>query len=272
MAIRKSAPKKAGKKPARPSKKSAAKPKAAAARKADTARGGEAAAGGRASKRAAGKAEAPKKTAATTRTAGKSAPAARSATKAASKAAQPAASRGKATPRAASSARKAAAQKSVASAAPKAPPARRQKATSKSADAAQPAAPARKASRAAAGPPRTVAVTVGSEIASKLGRKWSCFQCEASFYDLNRPEPLCPKCGADQRQRPKVTTPAAAHPPAPRKQPRPMAPLLDDEDDGTVRYDEEFDLGVRTEVDDTEPDLFAPGEAEDEDVFAGDDD
>jgi hypothetical protein len=116
-----------------------------------------------------------------------------------------------------------------------------------------------------------VAVTVGSGIASKLGRKWNCFQCGSSFYDLNRPEPLCPKCGADQRQRPKVSAPAAAHTPAPRKQPRPMAPLLDDEDDGTVRYDEEFDLGVRTEIDDAEPDLFAPADAEEEDVFGADD-
>jgi hypothetical protein len=48
-----------------------------------------------------------------------------------------------------------------------------------------------------------------------------------------------------------------------------MAPLLDDEDDGTVRYDEEFDLGVRADIDEAEDDLFPTGEAEDEDVFGG---
>lgn len=37
---------------------------------------------------------------------------------------------------------------------------------------------------------------------SKLGRRYSCFQCSLKFYDLNRPEPFCPKCGADQREDP----------------------------------------------------------------------
>lgn len=124
-------------------------------------------------------------------------------------------------------------------------------------------APARKRS----GPPRTVAVTVGSGVVSKLGTKWLCYNCASRFYDLHKPEPLCPKCGADQRQRPKVSLTATPTPPPPKKQPRPMAPLLDDEDDGTVRYDEEFDLGVRTDIDDAEEELFPPGEAEEDDAF-----
>lgn len=37
---------------------------------------------------------------------------------------------------------------------------------------------------------------------SKLGKRYHCFQCGLKFYDLNRPEPLCPKCGADQRENP----------------------------------------------------------------------
>ena len=36
----------------------------------------------------------------------------------------------------------------------------------------------------------------------KLGQRWVCYECEARFYDLNRPEPLCPKCKADQRKSP----------------------------------------------------------------------
>jgi hypothetical protein len=128
-----------------------------------------------------------------------------------------------------------------------------------------PAAPARKRT----GPPRTVAVTVGSGVVSKLGTKWGCYNCGSRFYDLNKPEPLCPKCGADQRQRPKVSAHPTPAPPPPKKQPRPMAPLLDDEDDGTVRYDEEFDLGVRTDIDEAEEDLFPTGEVEEEDVFGG---
>lgn len=37
---------------------------------------------------------------------------------------------------------------------------------------------------------------------SKLGKRYGCFECGQKFYDLNRPEPLCPKCGADQRNDP----------------------------------------------------------------------
>jgi uncharacterized protein (TIGR02300 family) len=37
---------------------------------------------------------------------------------------------------------------------------------------------------------------------TKLGNRYQCFQCGLKFYDLNRPEPLCPKCGADQRENP----------------------------------------------------------------------
>ena len=37
---------------------------------------------------------------------------------------------------------------------------------------------------------------------SKLGKRYQCFDCGQKFYDLNRPDPLCPKCGADQRNDP----------------------------------------------------------------------
>lgn len=36
--------------------------------------------------------------------------------------------------------------------------------------------------------------------AKDMGIKYTCFRCGAKFYDLKRPEPLCPKCGADQRE------------------------------------------------------------------------
>jgi len=34
----------------------------------------------------------------------------------------------------------------------------------------------------------------------KLGTKFECFRCSTKFYDLGKSEPLCPKCGADQRE------------------------------------------------------------------------
>ncbi len=37
---------------------------------------------------------------------------------------------------------------------------------------------------------------------SKLGKRYTCFKCGSKFYDLNKPEPLCPDCNADQREAP----------------------------------------------------------------------
>ena len=33
----------------------------------------------------------------------------------------------------------------------------------------------------------------------QLGKKYTCYSCHTKFYDLGKPVPLCPKCGADQR-------------------------------------------------------------------------
>jgi len=40
-------------------------------------------------------------------------------------------------------------------------------------------------------------------MARDLGVKYACFSCGSKFYDLHRPDPVCPKCGADQRLAPK---------------------------------------------------------------------
>ncbi|GMU65303.1 MAG: hypothetical protein AMXMBFR36_15770 [Acidobacteriota bacterium] len=34
---------------------------------------------------------------------------------------------------------------------------------------------------------------------SDLGNKYECFSCGAKFYDMGRSEPICPKCGANQK-------------------------------------------------------------------------
>lgn len=94
---------------------------------------------------------------------------------------------------------------------------------------------------------------------AKLGVKHVCFRCNARFYDMNKPEPLCPKCGADQRTKPK-TSEAPPPPPAPKKAaPRPM-PLLDDDEVETVPFEEEMDIDIEgLEAGD---ELFEEGEAD----------
>jgi len=37
---------------------------------------------------------------------------------------------------------------------------------------------------------------------SKLGTRFSCYECGKKFYDLNKPEPVCPGCGANQLEDP----------------------------------------------------------------------
>ena len=42
-----------------------------------------------------------------------------------------------------------------------------------------------------------------------LGRKYTCYSCHTKFYDLGKPIPVCPKCGADQRdseEKPLITS------------------------------------------------------------------
>lgn len=32
-----------------------------------------------------------------------------------------------------------------------------------------------------------------------LGKKHTCYSCQAKFYDLGKPQAICPKCGANQK-------------------------------------------------------------------------
>jgi uncharacterized protein (TIGR02300 family) len=36
--------------------------------------------------------------------------------------------------------------------------------------------------------------------AKDLGTKHTCLKCGTKFYDLKKPDAVCPKCGADQRE------------------------------------------------------------------------
>ncbi len=31
-----------------------------------------------------------------------------------------------------------------------------------------------------------------------LGKRYKCYKCGTKFYDLSKPQPLCPTCGEDQ--------------------------------------------------------------------------
>ena len=44
--------------------------------------------------------------------------------------------------------------------------------------------------------------------AKDLGTKYTCFKCSTKFYDMKKPEPVCPKCGANQSESPALKAPA----------------------------------------------------------------
>ncbi|HTO52516.1 MAG TPA: FYDLN acid domain-containing protein [Myxococcota bacterium] len=83
---------------------------------------------------------------------------------------------------------------------------------------------------------------------TKLGQKWVCYSCGAKFYDLQKPEPLCPKCGADQRQSPAFEKPKrtrgkkAAAAPAPKKAVKPPPPVEEAEDLDTPIDPEDLEI------------------------------
>ena len=90
--------------------------------------------------------------------------------------------------------------------------------------------------------------------AKDLGTKHTCFGCGTRFYDLKKPAPVCPKCGADQRQSPALKPPAAAERKrAPPKPPPPVQPEVvvaaeDAEEEGEGPLDEDDEPAVDDEA------------------------
>lgn len=87
----------------------------------------------------------------------------------------------------------------------------------------------------------------------KLGTKHICFQCGCKFYDLAKPEPICPKCGANQTDAKKKTTVSVSRTsradtalPSPR--PRRRKPQEDDWEGPELAFEEE-DPGDREPFD-----------------------
>jgi uncharacterized protein (TIGR02300 family) len=90
----------------------------------------------------------------------------------------------------------------------------------------------------------------------KLGTKYECFNCGTKFYDLGKADPLCPKCGANQRDA-TPDTPAVSQS-ARRKRKAEVAPrAIDVEEDETAAVeiaDDEIGVapGIEAELDDAE--------------------
>lgn len=99
---------------------------------------------------------------------------------------------------------------------------------------------------------------------TKLGSKHECYSCGTKFYDLGKPEPICPKCGANQTHA-APSTQLAATQAARKKRKAEVARTFDDEPEevvGEVVADDELiddelvgaDLGTDEEEEDIDDD------------------
>ena len=68
----------------------------------------------------------------------------------------------------------------------------------------------------------------------ELGKKYECFHCHTKFYNLGKPDAICPKCGANQKNAKSDDAP----PPAPRP-PRRSAMLETIPDENPQEFGEE---------------------------------
>ena len=86
--------------------------------------------------------------------------------------------------------------------------------------------------------------------APNLGSKYTCFKCECKFYDLSAEEPLCPRCGADQREDPnpdpreaflaRFRKPARSRSRSKKKKVEPKPKAEDDDEDESL-LDDDFE-------------------------------
>ncbi len=83
------------------------------------------------------------------------------------------------------------------------------------------------------------------------GVRYVCHGCGCKFYDLNRPEPLCPRCGADPREGPTDARPA---PRPARASAAPDEEVENDDLDESVEVVFESDAILQDDEDDDDED------------------
>ncbi len=107
-----------------------------------------------------------------------------------------------------------------------------------------------------------------------LGTKHECHECGAKYYDLHRPVPTCPKCGADPRETPTASSrPAAAALRRPPMESRPPPKrIANDEVDEDEDEDDDDDKAVEVMADPSfTPSKFRGGANDKDNSTIGDD-
>ncbi|HHO49935.1 MAG TPA: TIGR02300 family protein [Deltaproteobacteria bacterium] len=94
---------------------------------------------------------------------------------------------------------------------------------------------------------------------ARLGTRYTCFQCGIKFYDLNRPTPSCPECGADQHDAPVQDIKSLLSKGGGRKRRLPEP----EEDEAVKSKPEELEEDEEDEDEDSEDDLDLLGDDDD---------
>ena len=72
----------------------------------------------------------------------------------------------------------------------------------------------------------------------KLGTKFECFNCGTKFYDLGKSEPLCPKCGANQKDSVQAETPTSSQASRRKRKAEVLKPIEPVEEEAAEPLDE----------------------------------
>lgn len=91
-----------------------------------------------------------------------------------------------------------------------------------------------------------------------LGTKFECYNCGTRFYDLGKSEPVCPKCGANQKDSDRGESSSAAASTRRKRKVEPPKPVEVEED---VPVDDLPDDAIGEEI---EADLADDDEEEEE--------
>ena len=83
-----------------------------------------------------------------------------------------------------------------------------------------------------------------------LGKKFECYNCRTKFYNLGRPDAICPKCGANQKDAKSDDAPAPA-PRPPRRSSVLMEPIPDENQGEFGEESGEDDGGSEEDLEET---------------------
>jgi hypothetical protein len=103
-----------------------------------------------------------------------------------------------------------------------------------------------------------------------LGKKYECYNCRTKFYNLGRPEAICPRCGANQKDAKTDDVPPPPRPP--RRAAVLMEPIPDENtnefgEEGPAPEEEARDEDEELDEDEEDAEAERPPQREEEEEY-----